>query len=78
MPRFFFNLHDDMVSEDEEGRDLPDLQAAHAAAVQSAKEMACAEVTAAHLHLSHRIEVTDAFGEVLDTIWFRDVVEVHD
>jgi hypothetical protein len=78
MPRFFFNLHDDIISQVDEGRDLLDLKAARAAAVQSAKEMACAEVTDGHLHLSHRIEVTDAFGEVLDTVWFRDVVQVHD
>jgi hypothetical protein len=78
MPRFFFNLHDDIVSADEEGKDLSGIEAAHDVAVQSAKDMACAEVVAGHLHLGHRIEVTDAFGDVLDTVWFRDVVQVHD
>lgn len=78
MPRFFFSLHDDMVSFDEEGMDLSDRDAAHAHAVRSALAIASAEVGEGHLHLNHRVEVTDAFGELLETVWFREVVEVRD
>jgi hypothetical protein len=28
MPRFFFHVHDDLVAQDEEGLELPDLEAA--------------------------------------------------
>ena len=76
MPRYFFNLYDDLVSIDQEGKDLPSPEAARAAAIRSAQEMACAEVVEGHLHLGHRIEVADDGGQVIDTIWFRDVVQV--
>lgn len=76
MPRFYFHLYDDFVSIDEEGRDLPSRQAAHAEAVASAREMACAEVLEGQLQLDHRIEVAEATGNVIDTIWFRDVIQV--
>lgn len=78
MPRYFFNLYDDMVFLDEEGKDLPTSDHAREEAVRSAKEIACAEVVQGHLHLDHRIEVADAFGEVIDTIWFREIVQVSD
>jgi hypothetical protein len=78
VPRFFFNLFDDMTSMDEEGKELPSVHHAHAEAVSSAREMACAEVMHGHLHLSHRIEVAEADGSIVDTVWFRDVVDVGD
>jgi hypothetical protein len=76
VPRYFFHLFDDMTSMDEEGKELPSVHHAHAEAVSNAREMASAEVMHGHLHLSHRIEVADADGTVVDTVWFRDVVEV--
>jgi hypothetical protein len=44
----------------------------------SAREMACAEVIHGHLDLTHRIEVAEADGSIVDTVWFRDVVDVGD
>jgi hypothetical protein len=78
VPRFFFHLFDDMTSIDEEGKELPSFDHAHAEAVAQAREIACAEVTHGHLHLSHRIEIAEADGTVVDTVWFRDVIQVHD
>ena len=78
MPRFFFNLIEDAVIADDEGRDLPGVEAAHSEAVKSARDIACAELAEGQLHLNHRIEVTDAFGELLDTVRLGDVVEVLD
>ena len=43
MPRFFFNLIEDAVIADDEGRDLPGVEAAHSEAVKSARDIACAE-----------------------------------
>lgn len=76
MPIFFFHLFDDMVSMDEEGKDLPSLEAAHEVAVSNVRDMACAEVLKGSLHLDHRIDVTDRSGEVIDTVCFADVVQV--
>jgi hypothetical protein len=35
MPRFYFNLYDDVIVIDDEGRELSDLSAARAAAIQA-------------------------------------------
>lgn len=77
MSRYYFHLFDDVVSIDEEGIELSTIQAAHEVAVVNVIELACAEVQARHLHLDHRIEVTDEAGEVVDTVWFRDVIVVE-
>ena len=77
VPRYFFNLYDDEVVIDGEGRELPDVAAARAVAFASAREMACAEVLEGHLALDHRIEVVDETGEPACTVHFRDVVMVE-
>ena len=77
VPRFFFHLHDDMTVIDEEGVDLPSLQAAHERAYAEARQMACAELLKGHLSLNHRIEVADEAGTVLVAVEFRDIVEVE-
>ena len=76
MPRYFFNLYDDIVAIDEEGSELPDVSAARARAIASAREMSCAEVLKGHLSLHHRIDVTDESGTVVCTVHFADVVVI--
>ena len=76
MARFFFHLYDDTVALDEEGSECPDLAAAHAKAVRSAREMACQEVLEGHLNLTHRIDVADENGAVLATVRFQDIVKL--
>lgn len=76
MPRFYFHLFDDLVSLDEEGKNLPSARAANAEGIRSARDMACAEVMTGRLNLAHRIEIADETGTVLNTIWFRDVLKV--
>ena len=79
MPRFYFHLINDVDARDEEGKDLRDLEAAreHArrnvlfTAAESIREMG-------HLVRSHRIQIEDADGKVLDTIHFGDVISVED
>jgi len=57
MPRFFFHLYDDLVARDDEGAQMPTLQAAYEHAVWSARNLAATEVLAGKLHLDHRIEI---------------------
>ena len=78
MPRYFFNLYDDMTVIDEEGVKLPDFEAARRKAIGDARDMACTEVLEGRLKLRHRIEVADESGGVLLTVLFRDVVEVKE
>lgn len=77
MPLFFFHLYDDAVSVDEEGQQLTSDAAARERGVESAREMACAEVRNGHLFLGHRIEVENEAGATIATVHFRDVVTIE-
>jgi hypothetical protein len=77
MSRFFFHLHDDVDTSDEEGTELPDLTSARKHAQAEAVHMAAASITE-HQRLfgEHRIDVEDQGGEVLFSVFFREVVEI--
>ena len=77
MPRFYFHLHDNLVTPDEEGQVLPTVECAVEEAKRGAIELACAELQNGRLNLSHRIEVTDENGQVVAVVPFRDTVEVE-
>ena len=78
MPRFFFHLYNDIISTDEEGRELPDLEAARTAAVQEVRSVMTEDVLKGKVTLSHRIVVADENGCVVATVRFADAVEVED
>ena len=79
MPRYFFHVRDEDgdISRDEEGQDLPDLEAARTEAVSTNREMLGERL----LHggsLNHRqIEIADAGGKILLKVDARDVL-FHD
>lgn len=77
MPRYFFNLYNDITSEDEEGTELPDVAAAEARGIQDARNMAAESVKEGHLTLHHRIDITDERGRVLKTISLADVISIR-
>lgn len=81
MSRYFFHLLNDDDVPEEEGTEFPDLEAAQnleAAqkhAWQEAVHMAAASITEhQRLNGEHRIDVEDEAGEVLFSVFFRDVV----
>jgi hypothetical protein len=75
MPRYFFDLYNDMVPLDEEGTVLPDAAAAQDRALAEAREMIAASVKDhRRIDLMHCIEVRDAAGEVLDRVLFERAV----
>ena len=75
--RFFFHLYDDMVSLDEEGKELATAEIAREHAVKAARELACAEVLRGHLGLNHRIEVTDVNDTPVAIVAFKDIITLH-
>lgn len=77
MPRYFFDLHNDVDSLDDEGKDLPDLEAAKANALREAREMMQESVCNGHLDLRHHIDVRDESGNVPYVLHFEDAVEVR-
>ena len=78
MPRFFFHLHNDMDVPDDEGKELPDLEAAREWAFRSIRdlmgEMAKEE---GRVVLHHSVDIEDERGNVLSTVRFSDVVIVE-
>jgi hypothetical protein len=78
MPRYFFDLHNDMDAPDDEGRELPDLAAAKAAVLGEVREMLQANI-AEHgsIDLRHHIDVRDESGEIVYVMHFEDAVSVQ-
>jgi hypothetical protein len=74
---YFFNLYDDMTVIDEEGVELPSLQAARDKAYDAARALACAELLEGHLNLNHRIEVAEEGGRVIVILHFRDTFSIQ-
>lgn len=77
MPRFYFNLRNDLSVDDEEGLELPDLAAAREHAIYNARSIAAENVHAGSLNLSHRIEIADGDGTLLDAVSFGEAVIVE-
>lgn len=76
--RFFFHLHNDIDTRDEEGTELPDRDAARALAQKEARTMAAESVRKGHLNLAHFVEVTDEAGAALFRVEFGQVIDVYD
>jgi hypothetical protein len=77
VPRFHFNIHNDEIALDPEGIELPDFDAAARLAAQSARELAAESARSGHIVLSHRIEVFDDSGALLQVVHFGDVVQIR-
>ncbi len=70
MPRYFFNVHDGMDVEDEEGMELPDFRAARVEAVRLAGRIIDHEADHVASVEDWRLEVTDQSGLILFQILF--------
>ncbi|HEX5183406.1 MAG TPA: hypothetical protein VFW19_09680 [Allosphingosinicella sp.] len=76
MPRFYFHVYNDIVAIDEEGLELPDIEAARMQAMESARELVCEGIHKGHLNLDHRIEVEDEDHKPVLTLTYRDAFAV--
>ena len=76
MTRYFFDLHDDFDVIDEEGAELPDLDAARLRSIREVREMACASIKDhGHIDLRHRIDIrTD--DKIVCSVRFEDAVRI--
>jgi len=63
-------------SEDLEGQELPDLDAARAAAIEGVRSLLSEEVRHGQIDLSGRIDIADADGTILLSVPFCDAVEL--
>ncbi len=62
MPRYFFNVYDDVVAVDEEGMELPNLQAARLHALAGARDLIVSQVKHGYMVRSHWIDVATIRG----------------
>jgi len=78
MPRYFFDLHNDVDVLDPEGKELPDLSAAVAHALLEARTMIQASVAdTGRIDLRHHIDVRDESGSIVHVMHFEDAVAVQ-
>jgi hypothetical protein len=78
MPTYYFHLHNDIDAPDEEGKDLPDIDAARAYAEANAVGLMAATLKeTGRINLRHHIDIEDEHGKVLATVRFRDVVAIE-
>lgn len=76
MPRYFFNLINSERIVDDEGSELPDLEAARVSAIVSAREILREDLVKGELPLSLCFRVTDESGALVFTLPFKDAVSV--
>ncbi|HWT13158.1 MAG TPA: hypothetical protein VN231_10430 [Allosphingosinicella sp.] len=77
MPRFFFHLRDGQSIDDPDGMFLPNAAMARLEAIRSARDIMAEDVRRGVLDLSVRIEITDAHGEPILAVPFREVVKIE-
>jgi len=79
VPRFYFHLHNDFDATDDEGKELPDLEAARAWAMRQAR-MLFGQVASdeGRVVLHHHIDIENEQGQVLDSVRFADAVNVEE
>ena len=78
VPRYFFNLRNDIDSDDPEGLELEGVDQARKLARDYALDMAAASVLEhGRINLHHCIEVADGSGQSVLTVEFGDVLTVQ-
>ena len=77
MPRFYFHVCNGTgFTEDEEGTDLPDLEAARALAIRHARDIMAADLQRGALDLSSFIEIEDLDKRLVHTLGFDQAVDL--
>jgi len=76
MPRYFFHVHNDLDTFDDEGLELADDGAARRSAVDAARAIAADSVRDGSLNLNHTIEIVGADGRLVEVMRFGAAVAV--
>jgi hypothetical protein len=78
MPRYYFHIRsDDDTARDDEGTDLPDLDAARELALATARELLGNAIKEGKDVVPNTIMIADAFGREVASVPMRDVVPSH-
>jgi hypothetical protein len=76
VPRYFFNVYDDVVAHDDEGQELPNEAAARLQALMGARELIAEQVKRGYLVRAHWIDIVDEQGTLIFSQTFGDAVEL--
>jgi len=78
MARYYLHIiNGGGYSEDPEGQELPDLDAARTAAIEGMRSLLSEEARQGQLDLSGRIDIADTDGNILLSVPFSDAVELR-
>ena len=77
MPTYYFRIVNDEVTDDYEGAELADDEAARAYAVAAARSLAAAAVASGHFTASDRIVILNARREPVGELRFDEAVELR-
>lgn len=78
MPRYYFDLYNDVDAIDNEGRELPDLKAVRADVLQEVRAMIKSSIDeTGRIDLRHHIDVRDEGDAVVYVMHFEDAVTVQ-
>jgi hypothetical protein len=76
MPVYHFDqMKGNVLIKDDEGQDLPDIEAAKIEALESARELLAAAVRRGIYSTNRAYIIRTADGEILATLPFRDVIK---
>jgi hypothetical protein len=77
VPRFYFHIIDGTTTIlDPDGSELPDLAAARAEALQSARHLLADKLRAGEVVDGQKFEIRDGDGRLLATVPFRDAIRL--
>ena len=78
MPHFYFHLYNAVNIRDDDGRELPTLEAAKAEATQACRALMAEDLRSeGQITLSHRIEIHGEDGEPKLVLPFRACVDIR-
>jgi hypothetical protein len=72
-----FDIRNDDDTDDFEGAELADDQAAHAYSVRACRSLAAETVRGGHFTVDHLIEIRNEQREVIGTVRFDEAVEIR-
>jgi hypothetical protein len=78
MPHYYLHVYNSIgCSPDDEGQELPDLEAARGVAVEGIRSILSDDVVHGVIDFGGRIDIADAAGALLASVPFRDAVELR-
>ena len=76
MPRYFFDLHNDIDSVDPEGKEMSGIDDAKRQALIEARTMLAESGSNGRINLNHFVQVRDDKGNVVHRVYFAEAVEI--